>query len=149
MVWALLAFSRNGALLRALASSSSFLAGELDANPAALLAMRRPATAVDGQSKSVIVFMKCIINDAHPAYTAPRCLAVAWLSHPRWPVALALVPRAVEPCEEHAFITQFLADWNGVQVATRMRGRRRIEEDGVKRRSHARAAGILRTLYGD
>jgi hypothetical protein len=52
------------------------------------------------------------INDAHPAYTraaASRSLGY----HTALTVALTLAPLAVEPNEEHSFITQFLAQWGG------------------------------------
>jgi hypothetical protein len=39
-------------------------------------------------------------------------------------VALALAPLAVEPRDEHAFITQFLAHWGGAHPSSRGVGRR-------------------------
>ena len=52
------------------------------------------------------------INDAHPAYT--RAVASRSLGyHTALTVALALAPLAVEPSQEHSFITQFLAQWGG------------------------------------
>ena len=39
-------------------------------------------------------------------------------------VALSLAPLAVEPHDEHGFITQFLAHWGGVQNGLRRRRRR-------------------------
>src|SRR5439155_14557524 len=54
------------------------------------------------------------INDPHPAYV--RALASRSLGyHTALAVALALAPLAVEACDEHAFITQFLAHWGGAQ----------------------------------
>ena len=38
-------------------------------------------------------------------------------------VALALAPLAVEPRDEHAFITQFLAQWGSAQTTKRVRHR--------------------------
>jgi hypothetical protein len=42
-------------------------------------------------------------------------------------VALALAPLAVEPRDEHAFITQFLAHWGSAQTTTRRAGRGRAK----------------------
>ena len=64
------------------------------------------------------------INDAHPAYTraaASRSLGY----HTALAVALSLAPLTVEPAEEHAFITQFLAQWGSTSSTTRRRSRRR------------------------
>ncbi|MBI1873899.1 MAG: hypothetical protein HYS05_08425 [Acidobacteria bacterium] len=58
------------------------------------------------------------INEAHPAFTraaASRSLGY----HTALAVALALAPLAVEPRDEHVFITQFLAHWGGAQSVTR------------------------------
>ena len=63
------------------------------------------------------------INDAHPAFvraTGSRSIGY----HTALAVALALAPLAVEPVEEHGFITQFLAHWGGAQTRPR-RSRRR------------------------
>ena len=63
------------------------------------------------------------INDVHPAYTraaASRSLGY----HTAVCVALALAPLAVETNDEHAFVTQFLAQW-GATNATDYRARRR------------------------
>ena len=66
------------------------------------------------------------INDAHPAFT--RALASRALGyHTALAVALALAPLAVEPAEEHGFVTQFLAHWGGTQPAAR-RSRRRVRK---------------------
>jgi len=63
------------------------------------------------------------INDAHPAYT--RAVASRSLGyHTALAVALSLAPLTVEPAEEHAFITHFLAHW-GSTSSTRLRSRRR------------------------
>lgn len=52
------------------------------------------------------------INDAHPAYA--RAVSSRSLGyHTALAVALALAPLAVEPSQEHSFITQFLAQWGG------------------------------------
>jgi hypothetical protein len=64
------------------------------------------------------------INDAHPAYaraTASRSSGY----HIALTVALALAPLAVDPSEEHAFITQFLAHWGGAASGKRPRRKRR------------------------
>jgi hypothetical protein len=67
------------------------------------------------------------INDAHPAYT--RAIASRSLGyHTALAVALALAPLAVEPHEEHTFITQFLAHWGSAQATTRRTGRRRTKK---------------------
>ncbi len=62
------------------------------------------------------------INDAHPAYTRAAASRSSGY-HTALAVALALAPLAVEPHDEHGFITQFLAHWGGAQAAGR--GRRR------------------------
>jgi hypothetical protein len=63
------------------------------------------------------------INDAHPAYVrAASSRSTGY--HLALAVALALAPLAVEPTEEHAFVTQFLAHW-GSRVRRPPRGRRR------------------------
>jgi len=55
------------------------------------------------------------INDAHPAYT--RAVASRSLGyHTAIAVALALAPLAVEADQEHAFVTQFLAQWGATQT---------------------------------
>jgi hypothetical protein len=64
------------------------------------------------------------INDAHPAYTragASRSLGY----HTALAVALALAPLAVEPNQEHAFITQFLSQWGGAETGRRAVRQRR------------------------
>ena len=65
------------------------------------------------------------INDAHPAFA--RAMASRSLGyHTALAVALALAPLAVEPRDEHLFITKFLAHWGGAPAATRgSRPRRR------------------------
>lgn len=63
------------------------------------------------------------INDAHPAYT--RAVASRSLGyHHALAVALALAPLAVEPSQEHPFITQFLSQWGGAESGKRVRQRR-------------------------
>ena len=66
------------------------------------------------------------INDVHPAYlraAASRSLGY----HTALAVALALAPLAVERHDEHAFVTQFLAQWGATQTTQRpaRRGARR------------------------
>jgi hypothetical protein len=63
------------------------------------------------------------INDAHPAYT--RAIASRALGyHTAVAVALALAPLAVDANDEHAFVTQFLAQW-GIQTVNRSARQRR------------------------
>ena len=63
------------------------------------------------------------INDAHPPFVrAAGSRSIAY--HTALAVALALAPLAVQPVEEHGFITQFHAHWGGAQARPR-RGRRR------------------------
>lgn len=64
------------------------------------------------------------INDAHPAFA--RAMASRSLGyHTALTVALALAPLAVEPRDEHLFITQFLARWGGSHAGSHGSGRRR------------------------
>lgn len=64
------------------------------------------------------------INDAHPAYA--RALASRSLGyHIAVAVALALAPLTVEPDNEHAFVTQFLAQWGATQSTSTRRPVRR------------------------
>jgi hypothetical protein len=64
------------------------------------------------------------INDAHPAYT--RAIASRSLGyHTAVAVALALAPLAVDATDEHAFITQFLAQWGATQTVNRSARQRR------------------------
>jgi hypothetical protein len=65
------------------------------------------------------------INDAHPAYA--RAVASRSLGyHTAVAVALALAPLAVEADDEHAFVTQFLAQWGAAETrSTKRAGRRR------------------------
>jgi hypothetical protein len=67
------------------------------------------------------------INDAHPAFTRATASRSASY-HTALAVALALAPLAVEPHDEHAFITQFLAHWGSAQTATGRTGRRRAKK---------------------
>jgi hypothetical protein len=63
------------------------------------------------------------INDAHPAYT--RAVGSRSLGyHTALTLALALAPLAVEPSQEHSFITQFLAQWGGSPTGKRSLRRR-------------------------
>ena len=67
------------------------------------------------------------INDAHPAY-ARAATSRSLGYHTALAVALSLAPLAVEPAEEHAFVTRFLAHWGGAPSAARRprrRGKRR------------------------
>jgi hypothetical protein len=64
------------------------------------------------------------INDAHPAYTrAAGSRSLGY--HTALAVALALAPLAVDAREEHAFVTQFLAQWGGASAGLRPPRRRR------------------------
>lgn len=73
------------------------------------------------------------INDAHPAFVRASASRSTGY-HTALAVALALAPLAVEPVEEHAFITRFLAHWGGAQVGatSRRRGPRRAKR-GARR----------------
>jgi hypothetical protein len=69
------------------------------------------------------------INDAHPAYqraTASRSAGY----HIALTVALALAPLAVEPSDEHGFITRFLAEWGD---AGRKAARRALRQSRTAR----------------
>jgi hypothetical protein len=64
------------------------------------------------------------INDAHPAYT--RAVVSRSLGyHTAVAVALALAPLAVDANDEHAFVTQFLAQWGTTQTVKRAAPQRR------------------------
>ena len=64
------------------------------------------------------------INEAHPAYA--RAVASRSLGyHSALAVALALASLAVEPSQEHAFITQFLSQWGGAEADKRAMRRQR------------------------
>jgi hypothetical protein len=63
------------------------------------------------------------INQAHPAYR--RALASRSVGyHVSLAVALALAPLAVEPDQEHTFITKFLFHWGQALDQTPKRRRR-------------------------
>jgi hypothetical protein len=64
------------------------------------------------------------INDAHPAYTR-AVLSRSLGYHTAVAVALALAPLAVDANDEHAFVTQFLAQWGTTQTARRAVHQRR------------------------
>ena len=64
------------------------------------------------------------INDTQPAYQR-AVVSRATGYHLALSVALALAPLAVEPAAEHAFVTQFLAQWGGSSTRPRARQRRR------------------------
>jgi hypothetical protein len=64
------------------------------------------------------------INDAHPAYTRAAASRSSGY-HIALTVALALAPLAVDPSEEHGFVTQFLAHWGGGKRSGAARQRRR------------------------
>lgn len=64
------------------------------------------------------------INDAHPAFVRASASRSTGY-HTALAVALALAPLAVEPVEEHAFITRFLAHWGGAQAGERRRRAKR------------------------
>jgi hypothetical protein len=63
------------------------------------------------------------INDAHPAYVrAASSRSLGY--HTAVAVALALAPLAVEANDEHAFVTQFLAQWGAADTRKRSARRR-------------------------
>jgi hypothetical protein len=63
------------------------------------------------------------INQAHPAYR--RALASRSVGyHISLAVALALAPLAVEPHQEHTFITKFLSHWGQALDQPQTRRRR-------------------------
>jgi hypothetical protein len=64
------------------------------------------------------------INDAHPAYVRAAASRSTGY-HLALSVALALAPLAVEPAGEHAFVTQFLAEWGAGSADRGARRRRR------------------------
>jgi hypothetical protein len=64
------------------------------------------------------------INDAHPAYTRAAASRSSGY-HIALTVALALAPLAVDPSEEHGFVTQFLAHWGGGKRSSGSRQRQR------------------------
>lgn len=64
------------------------------------------------------------INDAHPAYARAAASRSSGY-HIALTVALALAPLAVDPSEEHGFVTQFLAHWGGAGKGSAGRQRRR------------------------
>ena len=71
------------------------------------------------------------INDAHPAYT--RAVGSRSLGyHTALTVALALAPLAVEPSQEHSFITQFLAQWGGAPTGRRSPRRRNSKGESTR-----------------
>jgi hypothetical protein len=56
------------------------------------------------------------INDAHPAFVrASASRSIGY--HTALAVALALAPLAVDPREEHGFVTHFLAHWGSAHTA--------------------------------
>lgn len=67
------------------------------------------------------------INEAHPAYARAAASRSSGY-HIALTVALALAPLAVDPKEEHAFITQFLAHWGGASSGKRPRRARKRKE---------------------
>jgi hypothetical protein len=73
------------------------------------------------------------INDAHPAYARAASSRSSGY-HLALTVALALAPLAVDPGEEHGFVTQFLAHWGGAGAG---KGRAR------RPRRRARTRGAL------
>ncbi|HEY3884394.1 MAG TPA: ATP-binding protein [Vicinamibacterales bacterium] len=64
------------------------------------------------------------INDAHPAYVRAAASRSSGY-HLALSVALALAPLAVEPAQEHAFVTQFLSHWGSSSNSGRPGRRRR------------------------
>ena len=70
-----------------------------------------------------------LVNDAHPAYRRAAASRSEGY-HTALAVALALGPLAVEPKEEHGFITAFLARWGeALDQAGRGRGKGRRKAD--------------------
>ena len=73
------------------------------------------------------------VNDAHPAYA--RAVGSRSLGyHTALTVALALAPLAVEPSQEHSFITQFLAQWGDSATSNRAPRRRQPTKRGPRTR---------------
>lgn len=64
------------------------------------------------------------INDAHPAFARAAASRSAGY-HTALTVALSLAPLAVDPSEEHGFITQFLAHWGSAKSSSGRRSRRK------------------------
>ncbi|MGH9409731.1 MAG: hypothetical protein ACRD1V_09790, partial [Vicinamibacterales bacterium] len=64
------------------------------------------------------------INDAHPAYVRAAASRSTGY-HLALSVALALASLAVEPAQEHAFVTQFLSHWGSSSNSGRRGHRRR------------------------
>lgn len=99
---------------------------------AAVPGRRRPAryglhvqfeSRPDDQELGRLVDSTIWINDAHPAYLRAAASRSTGY-HLALTVALALAPLAVDPSEEHGFVTQFLAHWGGTKSAPRRRRRR-------------------------
>lgn len=77
----------------------------------------------DGSELGRLVESTVWINQAHPAYR--RALASRSVGyHISLAVALALAPLAVEPDQEHTFITKFLAHWGQALEQPQHRRRR-------------------------
>jgi hypothetical protein len=64
------------------------------------------------------------INDAHPAFVRAAASRSTGY-HLALSVALALAPLAVEPAQEHGFVTQFLSHWGSSSTSGRRSHRRR------------------------
>jgi hypothetical protein len=103
------------------------------ASPDTIAGRRRPArygllvqfeTRPDDVELARLVDSTIWINDAHPAYTRAAASRSTGY-HTALAVGMALAPLAVEPRYEHAFITQFLAQWGGAQSGSRSTGRKR------------------------
>ena len=85
------------------------------------------AARVDDVELARLVEATVWVNEAHPAYRR----AVASRSegyHVALAVALALGPLAVEPVQEHAFVSAFLASWGAALERRSRRARRRGRE---------------------
>jgi hypothetical protein len=78
----------------------------------------------DDQELGRLVDSTIWINDAHPAYSRASASRSAGY-HIALTVAMSLAPLAVDPLEEHRFITQFLAHWGGAKPSARRRPRRK------------------------
>jgi hypothetical protein len=72
------------------------------------------------------------VNTAHPAYVrAAATRAVGYLV--ALSVAMALAPVAVEPIDQHAFLTNFLAKWGDALVTRARRRQKRRRRTGEGR----------------
>jgi hypothetical protein len=79
-------------------------------------------SAPDDAELGRLVESTVVVNDAHPAYRRAEASRSEGY-HLALTVALALAPLAVEPADEHDFVTAFLARWG--EALKRPPGRRR------------------------